>query len=215
MLVVVMLWLFAAIPSPAQTPPVHRTIPAKRYCHPTAGFCFRYPSSWAVLGDIFNGNGVVVAPQQNGDREQWDAITVARVAAANESGDGPSLNSVIERTTSAMREAGQNFETLQRKELSVDHNPAQMLKARYRENSTGRDWIEELIFIQGQENDIYSVSLKCAPEHITRLEPALKEVLASWTVAQPEAPPSEASPSEASPPASSTPTGKAQPQAKP
>lgn len=191
--------------------PAHKAaVPSKRYCHPNAGFCFRYPGTWTVLGDIFDGNGVVIAPQQKGEREQWDAITVALVATPDANGEGPSLNKIIEQTTADMRAAGQDFQTLQRKELTVDHNPAQMLKARYRENSTARDWVEELIFIQGSQNEIYSVSLKCAPQNLARLEPALKELLASWSVSEATAP-AQAAPSEASPPASDS----TQPQPKP
>ena len=59
---------------------------------------------------MFNGNGVVIAPEQKGDRALWDAITVALVAPSSESNDA--LNNVIEHTTAAMHEAGQNFETL-------------------------------------------------------------------------------------------------------
>ena len=47
------------------------------------------------------------------------------------------LNGVIDRATSGLRESGQNFETLQRQERIVDHQPAQMLKMRYREKSYG------------------------------------------------------------------------------
>jgi hypothetical protein len=199
----VLLLAFATLVS-AQTAPTHRALPSKSYCHPSAGFCFHYPASWAMLGEVFDGNGVVVAPEQAGDRAQWDAITVALVATAGENDEGPSLSSIIERTTAAMRDAGQNFETLQRRELTVDHNPAQMLKAQYRENGTTRDWVEELVFIQDADDDIYSVALKCAPDHLPRLEPALKELLASWSVPQPE-PPSETAPSNPSPPAQQSP----------
>jgi hypothetical protein len=195
--------------------PAHKpAVPSKKYCHLSAGFCFRYPASWTVLGNVFNGNGVVIAPAQKGDREQWDAITVALVATADENGEGPSLNKIIEQTTDDMRSAGQDFQTLQRKELTVDHNPAQMLKTHYRENSSGKEWIEELVFLQGQENDIYSVSLKCAPQNLVRLEPALKELLASWTVPEPTASPGTV-PNEASPHDAPTPSDSAQPQSKP
>ena len=70
-----------------------------------------------------------------------------------------------------MREGGQAFETLQRQQRTVDHKPAQMLKVRYHEKATGRDWIEEMVFIEGPESEIYSVALKCAPENLARLEP--------------------------------------------
>jgi hypothetical protein len=89
-----------------------------------------------------------------------------------------------------------------------------MLKTRYRENSTGRDWIEELVFIQGPENEIYSVALRCAPDHLLRLEPALKGLLATWNVPEPETPPA-AAPTGSSPPAASAPPESAPPQQKP
>ena len=153
-----------------------------------------------MLGEVFDGNGVVVAPPQKEDRALWYEITLAMVAPSPEGDEeGPGLNDIVEQAAAAMREAGQDFQTLQRQERTVDHQPAQMLKARYRDKATGRDWVEELIFIQGPENEIYSVALKCAPQELARLEPVLKGVLESWTLPQPEPPESdrdeEASPS--------------------
>jgi len=140
-----------------------------------------------MLGEVFDGKGVVVAPAQKEDRALWDEITVAMVASPPEGDEeGPGLNGIIEQAMAAMREAGQNFVTLQRQERTVDHLPAQMLKAQYREKSSGRDWVEELVFIEGRENEIYSVALKCAPQNLERLEPVLSEVLRSWTLRAPE-----------------------------
>jgi len=156
-----------------------------------------------MLGDIFAGNGVVIAPEQAGDRAQWDEITVALIAPPPEEGEGPGLNHVIDQATAAMRDTGDNLQMLQRQERTIDHNPAQTLKTRYREKSTGREWLEELVFIEGPQNEIYSVALKCAPEHLPRLEPAMKEVLASWRLPQPSTEPTpESAPSPAAPAAS-------------
>jgi len=189
---------FGQSSTPASKTSPHKTTSlSKKYCHASAGFCFRYPGTWSVLGEIFDGNGVVIAPEQNGDRALWDEITIALVAPPAEDGQGTTLDAIIQQATEAMRGAGENFETLQRQERTVDHSPAQMLKTRYRENSTGRDWLEELVFIEGPQNEIYSVALKCAPEHLLRLEPALKEVLASWTMPEP-GPPSQAGDSSTS-----------------
>lgn len=195
----------------AQAAPAHRRL-SKHYCHPRAGFCFRYPSTWSPLGDIFNGNGIVVAPQQAGDRAQWDTITVALVAAPGDSGQAPGLNNIVDQTTKAMHDSGQSFQTLQRRELTVDHNPAQMLKAQYRAKASGRDWIEELVFIQDADDDLYSVALKCAPDHLVRLEPALKEVLGSWSIQETQSPPE---PPAGAAPASPPPTPSSPPQEKP
>lgn len=174
--------LFAFVPlAPAQTSAPPHVPTARKYCHESLGFCFWYPTSWKLLGEVFDGNGVVIAPAQKDDRVLWDVITVAMVAPSSESG-GATLDGVIEHATSAMRDAGQNFETLQRQARSVAGNPAQLLRARYRETKSERDWIEELVFIEGPQNEVYSVGLKCAPDHLTKLQPVLNRVLATWQV---------------------------------
>jgi hypothetical protein len=143
-----------------------------------------------MLGEVFDGHGVVVAPPQKEDRALWDAITVARVVPPPQGDEEPpGLDGVIERASSGLRQSGQGFETLQRQQRTVDHKPAQMLKARYHEKSNGRDWIEEMIFIEGPDNEIYSVVLKCAPQNLARLEPTLSRVLAGWTLPEPTAEP--------------------------
>ncbi|MGA8878499.1 MAG: hypothetical protein WB555_23360 [Candidatus Korobacteraceae bacterium] len=191
------------------SPPPHTAVPAKRYCHPNDGFCFRYPGTWLMLGEVFAGNGVVVAPQQKEDRALWDAITVALVVPPPEGDEeGPGLNGIVEQSSTAMREAGQNFVTLQRQERTIDHKPAQLLKVQYKEKTSGRDWIEELVFIEGPDNEIYSVALKCAPQNVAKLEPAFAEVLRSWTL--PEAEPVE-SDDEKTPPAQSAPPAQSPP----
>src|SRR5664280_3364330 len=47
-------------PSAGQAP-LRKSVPRKRYCQPDGGFCFKYPSSWSVLGEVFDGNGVVLS----------------------------------------------------------------------------------------------------------------------------------------------------------
>ena len=138
----------------------------------------------------------------------WDAITVALVVPPPKGDEEPlGLNGVIERATSGLREHGQAFETLERQQRTIDHKPAQMLKARYQEQSTGRDWIEEMIFIEGPDNEIYSVALKCSPQSLARLEPVLRGVLAGWTLSGPteadDAPKKPAPPKTTTPPAQS------------
>lgn len=177
-----------------------RASPWKRYCQPNAGFCFRYPPSWIVLGEVFAGHGVVIAPPQKEERALWDNMTLALVAPAPQDDDpNPGLNGIVEQAAADMREAGQNFVTLQRQERTVDHQPAQMLKAQYHQASTGRDWIEEVVFIEGPQNEIYSVALKCAPRNLPRLEPALAEVLRNWRLPEPEPPSQEPSKQSKSP----------------
>ena len=173
----------------AAQPPSPQGTPWKRYCQPQGGFCFKYPQSWSMLGEVFDGNGVVVAPPQKEDRSLWDSITVALVIPPPEGDQQPlGLDGVIGQATSNLQRDGQSFETLQRHEGTVDHKPAQMLRVRYREKANGHDWIEQIVFIEGPDNEIYSVVLKCSPQNLALLEPALNEVLAGWTLPEPAMP---------------------------
>ncbi len=194
----------AAGQRPSAAPaPLHKTNPRKSYCQPDGGFCFKYPGSWTVLGQVFDGNGVVIAPSQKLDRALWDEITVALILPPSQGDEEPvSLDGLIEEASQNMREAGQNFETLQRQQRTVDHKPAQMLKVRYHEKATDRDWIEQMVFIQGPDGEMYSVALKCSPENLAHLEPTFAGVLESWVLPEPE-PPAEAgdAPQQATPPA--------------
>jgi hypothetical protein len=196
----------AAQTPPSKTPPAKPAV-WKRYCQPTGGFCFKYPNSWSILGEIFAGHGVVVAPPQTQDRALWNAITVAMVVPPPEGDEEPAgLDGVIEQATSGLREQGQDFETVQRQQRTVDHKPAELLKVRYHEKSNARDWIEEMVFIEGPDNEIYSVALKCSPQDLARLEPAFHQVLISWTLPEPEPPAGAAD--EASPKPKTTPPAK-------
>jgi hypothetical protein len=189
---------FAQAAKPAPRP----AAPWKRYCQPTGGFCFKYPSSWKMLGDIYDGRGVVVAPQQAGDQNFWDEVTVAMVAPPPEENEGAlSLDGVIQEAAKGMSEAGQNFQTLQRQQRTVDAKPAELLKTQYIEKTSGRSWIEELVFIQGPDDEIYSVALKCAPKTMAKLEPIFTEILRTWTLPEAEPPAVE----EEKPPAAPAP----------
>src|SRR5271165_4897967 len=194
--------VLGSLPIAGQTsspPSARKAVEWQRYCQPEGGFCFKYPGSWSMLGEVFNGNGVVVAPPQKQDRALWDAITVALVVPPPIGDEEPiSLNGVIEQASSGLRESGQDFQTLQRQERTIDHKPAQMLKVRYHEKANAHDWIEEMIFIEGPENEIYSVALKCSPRNLARLEPVLNGVLAAWTLpaAEPSANDSEPPPKQ-------------------
>jgi hypothetical protein len=200
----------AASQQPSTTPaPLHKPVPRKRYCQPDGGFCFKYPNSWTMLGEVYDGNGVVVAPPQKLDKTLWDEITVALVLPPSGGDEEPvTLDGIIEQASKSMRDGGQAFETLQRQQRTVDHKPAQMLKVRYRENATGRDWVEQMVFIQGPDREIYSVALKCSPENLARLEPVFAGVLASWVLPEPE-PPGGVRPDDS--PKQTTPPSKAPP----
>ncbi len=183
--------------------PEHSPAASKRYCQPQGGFCFRYPGTWSMQGEVFAGNGVVVAPEQKQERALWDEITVAMIVPAPQADADPvSVNQLIEQTMASLREEGQNLETLQRQVRTIDGQPAQLLTVRYREKASDREWIEKLAFIQGSAGEIYSVALKCSPQSLARLEPALSSVLQSWKLPEP-VPPAESG--EPSPPKTAAP----------
>jgi hypothetical protein len=194
---------------PTAASPIHRPVPKKSYCQPDGGFCFKYPNSWAILGEVFEGNGVVVAPAQKIDKALWDEITIAMVLPPSEGDEEPiSLDGLIEQASRSMREGGQNFETLQRQQRTVDHKPAQMLKVRYHEKASDRDWIEQIVFIQGTDDEMYSVALKCSPDSLARLEPVFNGLLESWVLPEPEPPAGavEETPKQGTPPSKAVPS---------
>ena len=196
----------------AQTP--SKTSPKaaiwKQYCHPDYGFCFKYPSSWMVLGPIFDGYGVVVAPPQQQDRALWDEVTVSLMIPPPEGDEDPvTINQAIDKAVTSVRESGQDFDTLQRQQRTVDGNPAQIVKLQYVDKSTGHRWMEELVFVEGPESEIYSVGLKCSPESMARMEPQFLRIVDSWRLPEPEAAPgvtNDAAPSvKTQPPKAATP----------
>ncbi len=133
-----------------------------------------------MLGESM-GDGVVVAPQQTLDRELWDVVTVAAVVPPPaENQPAMSIDQVIATAMTNMQASGHDAATLQRQQRTVAGLPAQMLRIRYHDDPSGRDWIEQLVFIEGPEQEIYSVALKAQPGTISRLEPAFDAVVRSW-----------------------------------
>jgi hypothetical protein len=172
----------------AQAPKAAHPAPWKRYCQRDGGFCFKYPPSWKLMGEIYNGNGVVVAPPQKDEEPLWNVVTVAMVAPPKDAGEALGLDGIVKEASAGMRDAGQNFQTLERSSRTVDGKPAQLLKAQYRQKDTGREWIEELVFIEGPDNEIYSVALKSLPQDVVRLGPVFNEIVRTWMLPEPEPP---------------------------
>lgn len=157
---------------------------SKRFCQTDGGFCFTYPANWLVLGEAF-GDGVIVAPQQKTERALWDEVTVATVVAAPaENQTGPSIDDIIGTAIANMQADGRSPQTQQRQQRTVDGLAAQMIRLQYHDDE-GRDWIEELVFIAGPAQEIYSVALKAQPATIARIEPAFASVLRSWKLQSP------------------------------
>jgi len=164
---------------PSGKPAAKTAAAQKRYCEQVGGFCFSYPARWLMLGQY--AGGVIVAPQQTPARALWDEITVAAIVDPSGDDQPPlSINQVIETAMSNMTADGHAPTTLQRQERTVAGLPAQMIRIRYHDEARGRDWIEQLIFIEGPDHQIYSVALKAQPGTVARLEPTFDAIVRSW-----------------------------------
>ena len=171
--------------------PVSKASPLNSYCHPVLSFCFKYPVGWTMLGEVFDGAGVVVAPPQKQERELWDSVTLALVVPPPQGNAEPvTIGEAIGQAIAGVRRSGQSFETEQRQQRTVNGKPAEMVKLHYVDKSAGSDWAEELVFIEGPESEIYSVALKSATASLPRIEPQFARIVESWYL------PSAAIPSE-------------------
>ncbi len=160
------------------------------FCHPEHGFCFKYPAGWTMLGEVFEGAGVMVAPPQKLDRELWDSVTVALVIPPPQGNDEPvTIGDAIAQAVAGVSRSGQSFETEQRQQRTVNGNPAQMVKMHYTDKATGHAWTEELVFIEGPDLAIYSVALKSSTATISRIEPLFARIVDSWNLPEAEPPP--------------------------
>ena len=174
-----------AVPKPAARP-----IPWKAYCHPAHGFCFKYPAAWTMLGEVFDGNGVVVAPPQKQARELWDEVTVVLVVPAPTGDEEPvTIGETIAQAVAGVRQSGQSFETQERRQQTVDGQPAESVKLHYAEPANGHEWIEEMVFIEGPDREIYSLALKTAPASLPRMEPLFQRMVESWKLPEAAPPP--------------------------
>ena len=167
--------------------PAQRAATWKTHCHREYGFCFKYPAAWAMLGEVFNGKGVVVAPAQKQERAEWDEVTVALVFPPPEGDEDPvSIDQAIDQAISGVRESGQSFETLERQQRRVGDKPAELVKLHYVDKPGDREWVEELVFIEGPDSEVYSVALKCAPAALPRMEPLFLHIVDSWKLSAAE-----------------------------
>jgi hypothetical protein len=133
-----------------------------------------------VLGEVF-GDGVIIGPRQTIEQSLWNVVTVASVVPPPDEGEtATTIDEVITTALNNMLATAHNPVTLQRQERTMAGLPSQMIKVRYHDDETGRDWIEQLVFIEGPDQEIYSASLKAQPPDVARLEPAFESILRTW-----------------------------------
>jgi hypothetical protein len=186
MALAVIISLSTGLAAQSAAKPAAKSSPWKSYCQPEHSFCFKYPAGWTMLGEVFDGAGVMVAPPQKQERELWDSVTVALVVPPPQGDDDPvTISQAISKAVAGVRQSGQTFETEQRQQRTVTGNPAEMVKLRYTEQATGHAWTEELVFIEGPDSAIYSVAMKCATAALPRMEPLFARIVDSWSVGEP------------------------------
>ena len=159
----------------------------KTYCSEEAEYCVSYPPEWDVVGDVMEGNGVVMAPPQNGkEKDLWDAITVSVTDLPESEGQPPpSFDDVVSVALNGL--PGKNVETLQRSQLTLHDRDAELIKIRYDDKETNQPWVEEIVFIDDQLA-IYSIALRATPNDVAGLEETFRRIVATWRPSEAETP---------------------------
>lgn len=162
----------------------------KTYCSEEAEYCISYPPDWDVVGDVMEGNGIVMAPPQNGkDKNLWNDVTVSVTdLPENEGKEPPSFDDVVSVALSGL--PGKNVETLQRSQLTLHGRDAELIKVRYNDKETNQAWVEEIVFIDDQLA-IYSIALRATPNDVAGLEETFRRIVATWRPSEPETEPKQ------------------------
>lgn len=159
-------------PSPKTSP-----APSRRECLSAAGFCIQVPTGWQRLGEVFDGNGFVVAePNPKRPKEQWSQITATVIPTQQESQERSNIDELINLVIGSPAE-GTTQQTLQRSRETVAGNDAQIVQIRIRSGASER--IEEVAFIDTDQG-VYSIAMSSAPEDAPKLQPVFRQVLSSW-----------------------------------
>jgi hypothetical protein len=194
-----------AQPSSKQNKPAFRS-----ECVGAIGFCVSIPSTWKRVGDIFDNLGFVAAePHSGADPASWPQLTVVAFEPPPESTSaaGPSpaaesntalLDVLVDRMlmpTGALASA----QTLSRSRTMLNGAPAEIVRVQFPGKTGGAEAVEEVALIEGVDNLVYSVALRCAPHDCERLEPVFQQAVQGWRIRQAAAAPPPKRPA-ASPP---------------
>jgi hypothetical protein len=159
----------------------------KTYCSEEAEYCISYPPDWDVVGDVMEGNGVVMAPPQGSkDKAMWNEVTasVTDLPEPEKGKEPPSFDEILSVALQGL--PGNNVQTLQRTEMTLHDRDAELVKVGYNDKETGKPWVEEIVFID-DELAIYSIALRVAPDDAASLEETFRKIIATWRPS--EAPP--------------------------
>jgi hypothetical protein len=189
--------------SSASKPAASPTRNWKTYCSEEAEYCVSHPPDWDMVGDVMEGNGVVMAPPQPGkDKSLWNEITVSvtDLPEPEKGKERPSFDDILSVSLQGL--PGNNVQTLQRAEMTLHGRDAELVKVGYNDKETGKPWVEEIVFID-DELAIYSIALRATPDDVDALEETFRKIVATWRPSdEPSAVPAKpAAPKKPAPPA--------------
>ena len=148
-------------------------------CEQELGFCVDYPVTWKMLGSVYDGHGISVAPPQKGDQSQWAQVTVAAVEIPSQEGKNPpSVEDFVTSTVGKMAEKSENMETVRRSQETLAHHPAQLLQIHYDEN--GNRWGETVVATDGGQGIFYVVVYKALATDEAKYQSDVESILKSF-----------------------------------
>jgi PsbP len=151
------------------------------FCNQDLGYCFDFPMSWKMLGQVYEGYGTVVAPPQEGDQANWANVTVAAVEVPTEEGKNPPIvEDLVTSLVGKMAEQVQNMETVRRSTDTLAQRPAQLLQVRYDEG--GKRWNETIVATDGGNGMFYTIVYKSAAADEAKYQKGFEDVLKTFRV---------------------------------
>jgi hypothetical protein len=181
------LLLFVSAFTTAQTAPSTKPSPPAKprtpyYCNQDLGYCFDYPASWKLLGEVYEGHGATVAPPQTGDQSQWAQVTVAAVEIPETEGKNPpTVEDLVTSLVGKMAEQAANMQTVRRSEETLAHRPAQLLQVHYDED--GKRWGETIVAMDGGNGTFYTLVYKALESEEAKYKAQVEGILKSFRLA--------------------------------
>jgi hypothetical protein len=153
------------------------------YCNQDLGFCFNYPVGWKLLGEVYDGHGVVVAPPQSGAEADWAQVIVAAIEIPTQAGKAPpTVEDLVTSLLRKMASEAENMQTIRRSEEALAHQPAQLLQVRYDES--GKRWGETIVAMDGGNDRFYTVVYKALARDEESYRKQVEGILRSFRLAQ-------------------------------
>lgn len=78
-----------------------------------------------------------------------------------------------------------SVETLQRTRLLLNGENAEIVRVQLNDDANKTSAIEKVALIEGDDDLVYSIALRCAPEEYSRLESVFDKAAHSWRIKPP------------------------------